>query len=262
MNTKDKSFEQKEELFQSLVSQLEPVFMRGAIDGLAMITSKSVKRLENPGSWGAFWGRVSMPKPRRMEPRAELRFNINNGVRSLYKQGKEHHVYDGGITYPETETSPGDYIVLEASSRKATRLSLDQQKGEDLNEHTDRADRIITALTSNRYWYAIPTDVFSSLSITNSEQELVLTVTDREYARKLAKINSPQKSKWLSKKDRKLDLAGWIVMVTCFIPTFLFGYLFEKLGVVNWQLASLTVLVITSGFGFFLIVKANRGEPI
>ena len=159
----------RKKALKELAAQLRPVPVGGIHKTLVMITPKSVHRLKLGSDFGG-GGRISLPRPRLLEPRSEITFDIypkRDGVKSL-KQGTR--LYDAGLIFPDSGT-PSDHVeIVEIDfGGHFNRTRLEQREGESFEESMKKNDLILTALVRDRYWLAIPSNVYPEVSFSKTD---------------------------------------------------------------------------------------------
>lgn len=259
--------EGRSKALKEMAVQVRPIPVEGLVEGIAMITPKAIHRLKLAGGVSGA-GRVSVPGPRFLASRAEINFGItskNDGVKALVPGVR---LFDAGIIFPDTGTSSDNFEIVEIDfGTTFYKTSVEQKSGERTEDFMEKQDLIMTALGCDRYWFAIPSNVYPDVSFWKQDQStngnnhglLKVILTNRGYARSFARINHPEKSKWFDTKHRKMSVAGYMIFALSVLLMFL---LLPTLGE-KYSTWVFLIFLILLGIGSYFVAKGTiLGEPI
>jgi len=263
--------EQASKKIRETAARLEPAMLGGLFKGsMTMLTPPDVRRRTKAPP---FWKR-----------RALVKADLSQSAKSLHSQrwqtsqGKVHnlHVYDAGLDFPDAcpvnlEPPSHHEVVEECIVRRSLRYQTDTPK--------ERANRLLAALSSDRYWFAIPFSAqhgpddravhIEPVATGPTSSRAKLVFTNREYARRFAKLNDVEAAKWLSGRHVIMQVAGYLGLIPSIGLAGAFGFaIYEGLRGDWGPLAPGTTILwfvlglILGGASIYLWVKGARGEPI
>lgn len=244
----------------NIMPSLIPVNVTGVHKGIAMITPDSVDSFKNPHFF---------------VPHARIPIDLDIGAERIYSANWTSYgksdvigVYKSGIKFPElcpvSVTIPETEVVAEISVFRRS-LGKTQFNSKD-------AGKIITALSSDRYWFIIPFSKnhgtkdraigFTSLIHKNGRNNAIIMIRNKEYAQEFARLNQLINGKWLSMKHIFMRNIG-LVFATAGIGAFLGGLWSKSEGTAVFDP---TLMIIISLFvaviGIVSSVIGMRGEKL
>lgn len=261
--------EQMSQTIREMASRLEVQRLTGLYQGMTMLTPAEVKATKEMRFW---------------QPRAEIPVDLDSGATSFHHQpwsgtdGKIHdlHIYQGGLAMPDVcpvgLRPPSRYDVVEVPVlRRSYRFRA--------NLPQERANRIGTAISSDRYWFAIPFCRYHTLddravhiqpkggSFEGSQAKALFR--NREYARRFRAQNALEGGKWLDTRHIVMRAIGYLGAI-------IGGSLALGKGMLAWEarggdwtgrepgqvIAALIVGLIVLAVSVYLMVKGHRGEPL
>ena len=239
---------------------LIPVNVTGVHKGIAMLTPDSVAYFHNPPFWAAH---------------ARIQVNLDIGAEHIYSanwtsSGRSDMigVYKGGLIFPRlcpaTLAEPETDVVAETSVVKRS-LGKTQFNSKDAN-------KIMTALACDRYWFTIPFAKnhgmkdraigFTSLINKNGRNNAIIMIKQRPYAQELARLNQLANGKWLSMKHILLRNIG-LVFAILGAGGILGGLLANSQGTAVIDPTTIIIVAAILGVvGIVLTIIGLRGEDL
>jgi hypothetical protein len=261
-------------------ARMEPVTLGGNFSGRVMLTPRDVRTTKGPHFW---------------EARAEVRADLGKGARSLYgaqwrprqvlnpRRDKAHdlQVFEGALKFPDAcpvnlET-PDHYEVVEVPFG---RLSASYTRRTKVNASREEANRMGVAVSSDRYWFAIPFSQdhgpddravhFERVFSGEGESRTKVALTNREYARRFCTLNDLEGGRWLDSRHLIMQMVGLVALILSFgaVGGIVGSYLVLRGDSVQgdyWGAATIAVFVIglvVLGVSIYLLMKGRKSEPI
>ena len=261
--------EQATQKIRKTAAQLEPAILGGLFKGITMLTPPDVQ-----GTKGLrFW-----------EMQAEFKADLGKGARSLHSQpwmisqGKVYnlHVYEGGPKFPDAcpvnlET-PSHYEVVQVSMvRRSVRFQMKVPR--------EKLNRIATALSSDRYWFAIPFSRYhgpddravhiEAVNPGETGSRAKVLFRNREYAQRFGELNSLEGGKWLAARHLVMRVVGYLGIIPSVGVAGGTGWAIYNGLSGNWGSTSpgqmvpwFVIGLVGLGASIYLFWKGSRGEPI
>ena len=243
-----------------IMPDLIPVEVSGVYRGIAMITPDEVETPKNPPLWS---------------PHARIQVDLVNGSEAIYSATWTSSgisgtigVYKSGLNFPNicpvTLNPPEKEVIVEAA---VIRRSL----GKVQFNHKD-ANKIITALSSDRYWLVIPFSKnhgikdraigITSLIIKNNRNTAVIMIKKKEYAQEFKKLNLIMNGRWLSMKHILMRNFG-LILTFVGIGVFIGNLMSKNAGSAVYDTTiPLIISIIVAISGIVLSAIGMRGEKL
>jgi hypothetical protein len=219
--------------------------------------------------------------PRFWQTCAELKFDPDEGTRSLYSETRTYkrkaynlHVYAGGLKFPEvcpvTLEDPSHYEIIETQVRRILSFPNIQ-----FDAPQKKVDRYVTATTSDRYWYAIPFSRdygpsnhavgFEPGVSSDAPCKIKIRLLNREYARRFTALNNLEGGRWLAEKHVLMKAIGFVGMIVFFAVAGAIGLsLLRNFNIFSRGLSIALIIfgIVLGAISTFYFVKGWRGEPL
>jgi|GEM_PF-1936123 len=240
--------------------ELVPQPLSGVYNGIVMLTPKSFMSTRAPLPW---------------TPRANVPVNLSQGAMQIHSAtigGTSLGVYRGGLQFPEhcpaTMATPNHREFIEAAvvQRGTGKVEFPSASAETLA-------KIGAALTSDRYWYAVPFAAghgakdralnFAAMIKKGNSNTAVMEMTNRAYAQALVSLNGLQKAKWLDRKHLLMRALGTLLGVVGLGAVV--GFVFAEVtgsAVISGTGLYIALGAVVAAAGVGLFIWGERGEPL
>jgi hypothetical protein len=263
-------FEEGSQLLRDMALRMEPRSVGGKWRGTVMLTPLDVRTTRGPHFW---------------EARAEVKADVGERARSLHSQrwtwdgkARDVHVYEAGLTFPDVcpvnLESPSHHEVFEVPFGRVSTGRV------EISASQKDADRIGVAVSSDRYWFAIPFAPdrgsgdraihFKRLFTGDDESRAKVVLTNREYARRLCALNDLTDGRWRDSRHLVTQMVGLVglILAVGVVGGIAGAYIMlrgDPAHVGYWGAATTALFVVglaSLGVSIYLLVTGNRSEPI